>query len=106
LSLRRASTSLLGIATMRPPQRHRRLAVSARSNAVRRHVPQTAISPIFMPGSLGLMLPPSAPGHCAGVHDGAVASGPDHLEDVSMDKKAKTPKKPKTAKPKSPSKTA
>ena len=51
LSMRRASTSPLGIVTIRPPQRHRRLAFSARSNAVRRQVPQTATSPGLGPWS-------------------------------------------------------
>jgi hypothetical protein len=36
----------------------------------------------------------------SGVHDGLRAPQPHQLEDTPVDKKAKTPKKPKTAKPK------
>ena len=35
-----------------------------------------------------------------GVHDGPGAPQPHQREDTQVDKKAKTPKKPKTAKPK------
>jgi hypothetical protein len=119
LSRRRASTSLFGIAMIRPPQRQRRLAVSARSNAVRRHVPHTATSPIRRAGPLPR---PDEPGlgfialHRTSPAARAQAGSPGATEldegrmimaprvrlarRSSVDKKAKTPKKPKTAKPK------
>jgi hypothetical protein len=108
LSRRRASTSPFGIAMIRPPHRHRRLVVSARSNATRRQVPHTATSPIRRTGPL----PPDVLDLGFTVlhrtrRDGTGRRAHDHVQPhprlarrSPVDKKAKTPKKPKTAKPK------